>query len=86
MAAVIDAGEPFVKATYNLEGDGPLVFMCFETLSALAASIHVAHYPNVLAVANSLGGAVPNTQKWVDYAKPVFSLVYSTSSTNSLMS
>ena len=67
LAAVIDAGKPFVKATYNLEADG---VMCFETLSALAASIHVAHYPNVLAVANSLGGAVAaNTQKWVDYAK-----------------
>ena len=22
----IDSGEPFVKATYRLEGDGPLVF------------------------------------------------------------
>ena len=30
MAVVIDAGEPFVKATYKLEGDGALVFHCFE--------------------------------------------------------
>ena len=26
LAVLIEAGEPFVKATYNLEGDGPLVF------------------------------------------------------------
>ena len=26
LAAVIDAGEPFVEATYQLEGDGALVF------------------------------------------------------------
>lgn len=26
--AVIDTGEPFVKATYNLEGDGSLVLKC----------------------------------------------------------
>ena len=32
LAAVIDAGEAFVKATYKLEGDGPLVFtmMCLR--------------------------------------------------------
>ena len=24
LVAAVDAGEPFVKATYNLEGDGPL--------------------------------------------------------------
>ena len=26
LAAIIDAGAPLVKATYNLEGDGPLVW------------------------------------------------------------
>ena len=30
LAAVVDYGEPFVKATYNLEGDGDLVFTCYE--------------------------------------------------------
>ena len=29
LAAIVDAGEAFVKATYSLEGDGPLVFHCF---------------------------------------------------------
>ena len=29
MAAIIDAGREFVKSTYKLEGDGPLVLDCY---------------------------------------------------------
>ncbi len=54
LAAVVDAGEAFVKATYNLEGDGPLVLRCFEILSTLTASLQVSHYPNVQAIAQIL--------------------------------
>ena len=50
LAAVVDAGEAFVKATYNLGGDGPLVHKCFEVLSTLTAGIQVGHYPNVPAI------------------------------------
>ena len=32
LAAMIDAGKHFVQATYYLEGDGPLVFTCYERL------------------------------------------------------
>ena len=32
LCAVIDAGEPFVKTTYNLEGDGLLIFTAYSTL------------------------------------------------------
>ena len=56
LAAVIDAGEPFVKATYNLEGDGPLALNCYEVLSTLAAGIRVQHYPNLEAVALKISG------------------------------
>ena len=70
LAAVVDAGEAFVKATYNLEGDGPLVLRCFEILSALAAGIQVGYYPNVQAIAQTLSGGSPAVaQQWVDYAK-----------------
>ena len=31
LAAMIDAGKHFVQATYYLEGDGPLVFTCYES-------------------------------------------------------
>ena len=33
LAVTIDAAAPFVKATYNLEGDGPLALTCYEAIS-----------------------------------------------------
>ncbi len=69
-AAVIDCGESFVKATYNLEGDGPLVFKCYKILTTLTAGIHTAHYPNLEAVARALSGGSPTVlQQWVQYGK-----------------
>ena len=57
-------------ATYNLEGDGPLVLKCFEVLNTLTAGIQVGHYPNVLAIVQSLSAGSPAVlQQWVDYAK-----------------
>ena len=53
LAAVVDVGEAFVKTTYTLEGDGPLVLKCFEVL--IAAGIQVRHYPNVQAIIQTLG-------------------------------
>lgn len=50
LAAVIDAGEPFAKATHNLNGDGPLVFGCFEALASLSVEIRTAHFPNLSAI------------------------------------
>ena len=32
LAATIDAATPFVKATYNLEGDGPFALNCYEAI------------------------------------------------------
>ncbi len=55
LAAVVDAGEPFVKATYSLEGDGLLVFRAYSTLQALATAAAQRHYPNVAAQATALG-------------------------------
>ena len=64
------AGEGFVKATYNLEGDGPLALTCFEVLSTLNAGIQVGHYSNVQAIAQELSGGTPAVlQQWVAYAK-----------------
>ena len=56
LAAVIDAGEPFVKATYNLEGDGPLVFGCFDVLASLSVGIRTAYFPNLSAISARLAG------------------------------
>ena len=64
----MDAGEAFVKATYNLEGDGPIVLRCYEIISTLTAGIQVGHYPNVRAIAPTLSGGSPVTvQQWVEY-------------------
>ena len=69
LAAVVDAGEAFCESHYNLEGDGPLVLKCFDVLSTLTAGVHVGHYPNVLAIVQSLSaGSTAVLQQWVDYA------------------
>ena len=47
LATLVDAASPFVQATYKLEGDGPLIFKCYDVMSSLSAAVHVAHYPNV---------------------------------------
>ena len=44
-----------MKATYELEGDGPLVLRCYEVISILQASTHTAHFPNLTAVAEKIG-------------------------------
>lgn len=49
LAAMIDAGKHFVQATYYLEGDGPLVFTCYERLYASAYATAIESYPNTEA-------------------------------------
>ena len=70
LAVTIDYGEPFVKACYQLEGDGPLALTCYEVINRVSASIHAAHTPNVNAVVQRLSGT--NTTLSVqlcDYAR-----------------
>ena len=59
LAALIDVGEVFVKATYVLEGDGPLVLSCFETLQGVCNACQNVHLPNVHAVAVAIVDADP---------------------------
>ena len=60
LAALVDAGVHFVNATYYLEGDGPLIFTCYERLSAVTRAVAVGNYPNTTAVAREIaaGNAV----------------------------
>ena len=51
LAAFVDGGNHFVSATYYLEGDGPLVFSCYERLATVSNAVAVAAYPNVEGVA-----------------------------------
>ncbi len=69
LAATVDWGEPFVKACYHLEGDGPLVLDCFEVIYKVIAGVNANHAPNVEAIARSLTGAPPSNaqcQQWID--------------------
>ena len=54
LAAVIDIGSYFVKATYNLEGVGILAVTCYEEVLKIRAAIASRYYPNVQAVARAL--------------------------------
>ena len=54
LAAIVDAGIHFVKSTYTLEGNGPLIFSCYEHLSAVAQEVGVGHYPCSMAVAREI--------------------------------
>ena len=54
LASVIDWGVHFVKATYVLEGDGPLCLKCFEIIESLEVAIRLKHCPNVDAIAKKL--------------------------------
>ena len=43
LAVTVDAMEPFVKATYNQEGDGPLALRAYEELRIVDSSIANAY-------------------------------------------
>jgi len=49
---MVDSILPFVKATYLLEGDGPLALTVYQCLKELDAHIVAEHYPNIEAVAS----------------------------------
>lgn len=54
LAITVDAGEPFMKSTYRLEGYGPLLFTAYNEISILRATIATKNYPNPYAVAQIL--------------------------------
>ena len=57
---IIDVGEHFVKATYFLEGDGPLVFSCYEKLQAVAEACQAPYFPDVRVVVAAIVNKDPN--------------------------
>ena len=54
LEVIADAGTPFVRGTYNLEGYGPLVLKCYEEINCLNAAVSQAHYPSLQAVINHI--------------------------------
>ncbi|KAK3729296.1 hypothetical protein QZH41_002214 [Actinostola sp. cb2023] len=70
LAAFVDGGNHFVSAKYYLEGDGPLVFSCYERLATVSHSVALANYPNVEGVARrQANGNVPVFNQLVARAK-----------------
>ena len=70
VATTVDAMEPFVKATYKLEGDGALSLVAYQQLSMLYASVSTQHYPNVVAIAKAEAkGNTTHEQQLIDYCK-----------------
>ena len=78
MAAIVDYGEPFVKAIYKLEGDRPLAFKCYETVEYVSRSVELAYTPNVETVANKLSkGSYTSKQRFLNHAKTCVDPVHS---------
>ena len=72
IAAVVDWGEPFVKACYFLEGDGPLAVDAYEAMERVASAIRTANIPNVHAVIEqsiNIPRSDPRHQQLISYAQ-----------------
>ena len=44
MAAVVDAGDIFVRSMYNLEGDGPLALVAYQVIKVVQTTIEMAQF------------------------------------------
>ena len=70
ISATVDAMEPFVKATYSLEGDGPLALVAYQQMRLLYSHVSLEHYPNVDAVAKlRANGHSTHEKQLIAYAK-----------------
>ena len=70
LAAIVDVGMHFVKATYSLEGDGLLVLKCYEENIKIRAVITSECSPNLQAVVRNAFPGNPTLQNhWAVYTK-----------------
>ena len=70
LAVAFDAGEPFVKATYNLEGDRAFAFKCYEIYTSLLTDVKLQNHPNLSAIAQKLSGSVHSLlDRFMSYGK-----------------
>ena len=66
-----------VKATYSLEGYGPLVLSAYKKIAALRVAISQQYYPNTNAVATKLSSSRSNLkQQLLDYGKVCVQAAY----------
>jgi len=69
LAAVIDWGNPFVSATYSLEGDGPLIVTSYDIVETIRSAIHTSDTPNVRGVIRKLSAQSELSENLFDYAR-----------------
>ena len=70
LAITLDSMEPFVRATYNLEGDGMLAMFAYQQISKLKSAVISEHYPNVNALAkHESGGNASHERQLLENAK-----------------
>ena len=70
LAVTVDAMEPFVRATYTLEGDSPLALIAYREISKLKSSVSCEHYPNINAIARyESKGNASHEQQLISLAK-----------------
>ena len=60
LAAIIDAGKPFVQGTYKLESNGPVALQCYEIINSVTAAVEMAYY--LQAIISSISRD-PNVQQ-----------------------
>lgn len=70
LAVTVEFSRPFVQATYNLEGDGPLCLIAYDTVSSLIHFVTNPHLPSTKALAQRLGGGnEQHQQAWLNFAE-----------------
>ncbi len=86
LAAVVDAGEGMVKATYSLESDGLMVLQAYELVSTIMESFKTDHAPNVNAICRQLSSGDNDAYQRLQFyanscAKPGYQYLMDTFST-----
>ena len=67
---VVDTALPFLKATYVLDGDGPLALSCYESISSLNAAARQGNYSILASVASNISsGDTDMEEHLIDHAK-----------------
>ena len=70
LAVTVDTALPFVKATYVLDGDGPLALSYYESISSLNAAARQGNYSILASVASNLSsGDTDMEEHLIDHAK-----------------
>ena len=62
LAVNVDVGEVFVKATYELEGDGPLAIECYETVVVVRNSVQVRHWQGTSGWGGTVGAGSTSSE------------------------